>query len=31
MKYGDPVLKIQVHAGQELYHIFDSFYTVGQV
>lgn len=26
VKYSDPVLKIQVHTGEELYHIFDSFY-----
>lgn len=26
LKHGDPALKIQVHAGQELYHIFDSLY-----
>lgn len=31
VNYGDPVLKIQVHAGQELYHIFDSFYILGSI
>lgn len=31
VKYGDPVLKLQIHTGQELYHIFNSFYIVERV
>lgn len=31
VKYGDPVLKLHIHAGQDLYHVFDSFSIVERV
>lgn len=31
MKYGDPVLKLHIHTGQDLDHVFDSFSIVESI